>query len=185
VFGLVCGGAVLAAASFWLMPEASLAYVTFSAALPSLMHMDGFPLTIFFSVRGFWLMLLPGHPGWADGLYIACAGIATVGFFRFWRRHRGDRALVFAAAICFTLLVTPYAFMYDWTILLLPAILLSQQRTHDWREVFAVVWFGGFASSTLTALQLKVLPIALQISVPALAFAAVKVYAELKRRKVI
>jgi hypothetical protein len=55
--------------------------------------------------------------------------------------------------------------MYDWAILLLPAILLWQQRTHDWSEIFALVWFATFASSTLTGLQLKVLPFAVQLSV--------------------
>jgi len=28
-------------------------------------------------------MLLPGHPTWADVLYIACVGIISLGFYRF------------------------------------------------------------------------------------------------------
>jgi hypothetical protein len=184
VLGLVLGGAVLAGVSFGLTPEASLAYVKFSGALPSLMHLKGFPLPIFFSVRGFWLMLFPGHPTLAESLYLACVGFATLGFCRFWCRQRADRTMAFAGAICFTLLVTPYAFVYDWAILLFPAILLWQKRSHDWREIFALVWLAVFASSTLTTAQLRVLPFAVQVSVPALAFAAIRAYAELERQKV-
>ncbi len=180
--GLMLGGGILAGLSLGLAPEASLAYIKFSGEFPSLIHLKGFPLAIFFSLRGFWLLLLPGHPIWADGLYLACVGLAVWGFHRFWRRQRTDRAMAFTGSICFTLLVTPYAFIYDWAILLLPAILLWQKRTHDWREVFALVWFATFVSSTLTTLQLKVLPFAVQVSVPALAFACMKVYAELDRK---
>ncbi len=180
--GLILGGGVLVGLSIMLAPEASRAYVKFSGQLPSLIHMKGFPFPYFFSARGFWLMLLPGYPVLADALYLTCVGVAVLGFHRFWCRQRADRAVVFAGAICLTLLVTPYAFIFDWAILLLPAFLLWQKRTHDWREIFALVWFATFVSSTLTAMQLKVLPFAVQVSVPALAFACVKMYADLERK---
>ncbi len=182
LIGLILGGGLLASLNLSLAPQASLAFVKFSSELPSWIRTQGFPFSGFFSVRGFWLLLLPGHPTWADSLYLACVGMALLGLHRFWCQQRADRAIMFAGAICFTLLVTPHAFMYDWAILLLPAILLWQKRTHDWREVFALVWFATLVSSTLTTLQLKLLPFAVQVSVPVLAFACVKMCADLERK---
>ncbi len=181
--GLMLGGAVLAGLSLSLMPDASLAYVKSSGKILSLIHLRGFRLVSFFSMRGFWLMLLPGHPTWADGLYIVCVGITVLGFYRFLHRHRADREMAFAEAVGVTLLVTPYAFIFDWAILLLPAILLWQKQTQGWREIFALVWVATFWSKFLTAVQLSVLPFAVQVSVPALAVAVISVYAKLERQK--
>ncbi len=181
--GLTLGGAVLAGLSLGLMPEASLAYFKSSGEILSLIHLRGFPIFSFFSVRGFWLMLLPDHPTWADGLYLVCAGMAVLGYYRFLRGRRNDKEMAFAGAICFTLLVTPYAFIYDWAILLLPAVLLWQKQVHGWREIFALVWLATFWSSLLTLVQLSVLPFAVQVSVPILAFAVVSVWVKLERQK--
>jgi hypothetical protein len=79
--------------------------------------------------------------------------------------------------------VTPYAFVYDWTVLLLPAILLWQQQIRGWREAFAIVWLATFLSIFLTSIQLSVLPFAVQVSVPALAIAMISLYTKLNREE--
>ncbi len=181
--GLMLGGAVLVGLSLSLIPEASLAYVKSSGKIPSLIHSRGFPQVGFFSALGFWLMLLPGHPTWADSLYIVCVGITALGFYRFLRRHRANREMTFAESVGVTLLVTPYAFIYDWAILLLPAILLWQKQIQGWREIFALVWLATFWSRFLTLVQLSVVPFAVQVSVPVLAFALISVYTKLELQK--
>jgi hypothetical protein len=181
--GLMLGGAVLAGLSLSLIPEASLAYVKSSGKILSLIHSKGFFFWTFFSVRGFWLMLLPDHPTWADGLYIVCVGITILGFYRYLVRQRPDREMAFAGAVCFTLLLTPYAFLYDWAILVLPAILLWQKQNQGWREVFALIWLATFWSPILTFLQSSRLPFAVQMSIPVLAFAVISTYVKLARQK--
>jgi hypothetical protein len=123
------------------------------------------------TVWGFWRLLLPGAPAWADALYWLGVVLGVAGFLIFWRRHRDRSDFSFAAAICVTLWITPHAMIYDWTLLLIPAVLLWQElpeRRNDWRIVFAVVWIAAFVSGPLTRLQLRWLPAAIQVSVPAL-----------------
>lgn len=183
--GLTLGGAVLAGLSLSLIPEASLAYVKSLGGMPSLIHVRGFRLYSFFSMRGFWMLLFRDHPIWGDGLYVGCVGLTTLGFCRFLHGQRAERATAFTGAVCYTLLVTPYAFVYDWAILLLPAIVLWEKEIRGWREIFALVWLATFWSTSLTLVQLSVLPFAVQVSVPALAFATIIIYVDLERQKAV
>jgi hypothetical protein len=57
--------------------------------------------------------------------------------------------------------------------LLIPAILFWQalpQIRALWKPLFALIWITTFISGPLTYLQLKVLPIAIQISIPVLSY---------------
>ncbi len=182
--GLTLAGLALAGLSLVLMPEASLAYVRSLARIGSLIHQRWFRLVQFYSMRGFWLMLLPGHSALADVLYAVCAVTAVLSFRRFLPKHYADKKLMFGGAVCLTLLVTPYAFVYDWTVLLLPAALLWQQQIRGWREAFAIVWLATFLSIALTFIQLSVLSFAVQISVPALAIAMILLYTKLNREEI-
>ncbi len=181
---LMLGGGILAGISLCLLPEASAAYLKSSGWTISMIHSREFPIVSFFSTLGFWLLLLPGHSTVADSLYLLCAGLGTLGFFRFWSRHRTDRDMVFAGAVCVTILASPYNFIYDWTILLLPAALIWKRQPPGWRESFAVVWLATFCSRFLTGVQLSVLPFAVQVCVPALAFAAIRAVRALERQRV-
>jgi hypothetical protein len=90
-------------------------------------------------------------------------------YFFYWRKNRGKPDLLFAGAVCLTIWITPHAMIYDWSILLIPAILfwqaLPQLRTL-WKPLFALVWIATFLSGPLTYIQLKILPFAVQISIP-------------------
>ena len=172
LLGLSIGGAGLAGVTFWLLPEASRAYVTFArTVLPNLPAYQDFPLWNLHTLWGFWRLLLPGAPRWADALYWLGAAAGLVGFVRFWRRQRSQPELSFAAAICITLWVTPHAMIYDWAVLLIPAILVWQaaaEHLRYWIVPLALLWLAAFLSGPLTRGQLAVLPAAVQISVPAL-----------------
>jgi len=178
--GVILGSGVLAFLSFWRLPAASWAYLDFArTTLPNLPAWHQFPIWHLHTVRGFWRLLLPGHPTLADGLTLLVSAIGVVGFIRFWRRHRDQQALRFAAAICLTLWVTPHAMIYDWVVLLIPAVLLWQQKRQlreVWKPLYASVWLVGLLSGLLTILQLKVLPFAVQISVPVLLLAMYLAY---------
>ncbi|MFQ5856516.1 MAG: glycosyltransferase family 87 protein [Anaerolineae bacterium] len=172
LLGLILGSSILACLSFWKLPAASWAYLEFARTiLPNLPDWHDFPLWYLHTVRGFWRLLLPQHPAWADGLTLLLAALGVLGFLLFWRRYRRQDALLFAGAICFTLWVTPHAMIYDWTLLLIPAVLLWRevpQFREAWKTLFAWVWLVGLLSWMLTLAQLQVLPFAVQISVPVL-----------------
>ena len=87
------------------------------------------------------------------------------------------------AAICFTIFITPHAMIYDWVLLLIPAVLLWQaypELKQYLKVVFAGIWLVSLLSGPLTFLQLKFLPVAVQISVPITLILLVDVWHVLK-----
>jgi alpha-1,2-mannosyltransferase len=174
LFGLILGGSTLAGLCFWLLPDASRSYIDLARNfLPGLIYQDQFPLWHLHSLRGFWILLFPGHVWLAESLSMLFSIAGVVAYIYFWRANRNKSDLLFAGAICLTIWITPHAMIYDWSILLIPAILfwqaLPRLRTL-WKPLIALIWIATFLSGPLTYLQLKYLPIAVQISIPALIF---------------
>ncbi len=173
--GLAAGSVALAALCFGCWPDASRAYVKLAlTVLPDLPAWKQFPLWHLHTVRGFWRLLLPGRSGWADALTALFSLAGVLVFLRLWRRLRLQAALLFAAAIALTLWLTPHAMIYDWSLLLIPAVLLWQQLPglrERWQLLFAAVWLATLVGSSLTAMQLRALPVAVQVSVPVLGVA--------------
>jgi alpha-1,2-mannosyltransferase len=185
LLGLAIGGAVLAGVPFWRLPQASRAYVTFArTVLPNLPGYLQFPLWNLHTLWGFWRLLLPGQQAWAAALYGVGVVLGLAGFLFLWRGQRDRPALTFAAAICLTLWATPHAIIYDWTLLLIPAVLwwqhMPEQRA-ELRIIYVLIWIVAFVSGPLTFLQLRWLPFAVQISVPALLLAFYLVYRRLRQ----
>ncbi|HQE93093.1 MAG TPA: glycosyltransferase family 87 protein [Anaerolineae bacterium] len=170
LWGLLSGGAALAGLSFALLPDASRAYLDFSRnVLPGLPGWQTFPLWHLHTVRGFWRLLLPGAPRVADGLTLLVSVVGVAGFAVLWRQRRADQDVLFAAAICLTLWLTPHAMVYDWAILLVPALLLWRAQPDmrgKLRAVYALLWIALLLSGPLTVMQLRVWPLAVQISIP-------------------
>lgn len=170
LLGLLSGGVILAALSIGLMPQASQAYLDITRAfLPTMLSMEQFPLWHAHTWRAFWFLLIPGSLSIAEllGLIFSLAGLFF--FLLFWRNHHKDEPLLFAAAVCLTLWISPHAMIYDWALLLIPAILLWHNKIHYrhiWRPLFASLWVALLISGPLTVYQVKVLPIAIQISLP-------------------
>jgi alpha-1,2-mannosyltransferase len=174
LLGLLFGGSTLAALCFWLLPEASRSYIDLALNFfPGMMYQDQFPLWHMHSLRSFWALLLPGQESWVEILALILSLTGIVGFILFWRWHTRYKKLIFAAAILLTIWITPHAMIYDWTILLIPAILLWQEFAQIkpfWKSLFALTWVATFISGPFTLMQLKIFPIAIQISVPIYAF---------------
>jgi alpha-1,2-mannosyltransferase len=78
-----------------------------------------------YSMWTFWDLLIPGS-NWLSKI----AGVASValliGAFARCAKARPGLDLTFAAVIAMTILVAPYMLAYDWTLLLIPAVLLWQ-----------------------------------------------------------
>ncbi len=180
LLGLAVGGGVLASLCFWLLPEASRAYVEFArTVLPDLPNWQDFPLWHLHTLRGFWRLLLPQHTTLADLLTLVLGVGGLWGFVRFWQRYRERKTLLFAAAICLTFWLTPHAMIYDWLLLLIPAVLLWQeapQWRERWRALYALVWLATFLSGPLTYWQLQHFPVAVQLSIPVLAVVFYQAY---------
>lgn len=179
--GLALGGLILVILSFSLFPEASRAYITFSRdILPGFATWPGYQLWEAHTPRAFWQLLLPGFPGLATGIYGLCAVAGLAGYAIYYRRFIDYPGLQYAGAIGLTVWLTPHMFIYDWTILLIPAVLLLIEAPQiDWKGIFALVWVASFISGPITAGQLKFLPWAIQISVPILLLSFYLIYKRL------
>jgi alpha-1,2-mannosyltransferase len=184
LLGLVSGGAILAGLCFWLLPEASRSYIYLARNfLPGMIYQDQFPLLHLHSLRGFWILLFPGNRLLVEGLSFILTILGLLVFFFYWKKNRTQPDLLFAGAICLTIWITPHAMIYDWSILLIPAI-LYWQKLHEIRPLlktmFALVWIATFLSGPLTLAQLKIIPVAIQISVPILFLVYLTIYQQLK-----
>jgi hypothetical protein len=181
--GLAVGAALLAGLSFGFLPESSRFYMDLShKVLPGILRQEGFPIWHAHNTRAFWLLLIPGIPALSEALALLSTGAGIVVFIFFWQKLRNEPALLFAGAICLTLWVTPHAMIYDWTILMIPAVLFWEKRPDGrglWKVLFALIWTATFLSGPLTFAQLKILPFAVQVSIPVLMFALYNAYQNL------
>jgi len=181
--GLAVGGALLAGLSFGFLPESSRVYLELSHnVLPGILRQEGFPFWHAHTPRAFWLLLMPGIPALSEALALLTAVTGIVVYFFYWRKLRFEPALLFAGAICLTLWITPHAMIYDWTLLLIPAILFWEKRPDCrglWKVLFALIWLATLLSGPLTLAQSKILPFAVQVSIPVLTFALYNAYRNL------
>jgi hypothetical protein len=169
--GLVAGGVVTVVVSIGFMPKATADYLAMARSiLPGITAWEGFPLWHSQTWRAFWLLLLPGQIQLSEILALALSVLGVAGFLIFKRQTR-QKEILFCAAILLTLWVAPHAMIYDWAILLLPALILWQSAPELrslWRASFAVLWTASFVAGPFVILQKLVLPVALQVSLPAL-----------------
>jgi hypothetical protein len=180
LLGLGLGGLAHIGLNLWLLPEASIAYITYAQKINlNLMSVEGFPMWNATSTQAFWLALLPGLKGAAQVLYLACALTGTIFFVLFWKKMERNPGILYSAAIAWLVLCIPYLMIYDWTILLIPSVLLLDAAPGlrpQWRAIFAILWLVTFLSSVLTFAMLSFLPLAIQVSVPALWIATAAAY---------
>lgn len=171
--GLLLAGIGLTAVSLILLPDATWAYLGFAGSIyPDLPAWKEFPLWHLHSLRGFWRLLLPPWPRLADALAALCALAGGILVLRFWRRQR-EKALRFAMAVPLTLWLTPHAMVYDWAILVLPAVMLWEAyptARESLREIYTGIWIAMFFSTPLVWLTRTALGVALMPTLPALAW---------------
>ncbi len=180
LFGLTVGGGILAGLCFWLLPDASWAYVNLvRTVLPGMPYQAQFPLWHLQSIRGFWISLFPSQNWLVEGLTLVLSAVGVVAFIYLWRANRLNKAVLFATAVCLTIWLNPHTLIYDWSILLLPALILWKefpQLKPTWKALFFLIWIATFLSGPLTYMQLKILPVAIQVSIPVLCLVFVTLY---------
>ena len=104
------------------------------------------------------------------GLPISLVAIGL--FIYFWRRCRADVPAVFSMAVFLTLWAAPHALIYEWSIALVPAVILwdrIREYRPLWRVLFLISWLALLVSMPLTDLMMEYYHWAVQISVPVMA----------------
>lgn len=167
--GLAVTGLALAGLSWAVLPGETAEWVR---RLPDVARYDRFEFYNLHNPRGFGDLLTGNRQ---VGTWVGLAGLLlAVGWlWRFWRRHAADDRLVFAAAVFATLWGSPHTMTYEWALAVLSAVILWDVRPDHrerWLLVFAVAWVALFVSTPLTKGQLGVAGVAVQVSVPLLAW---------------
>lgn len=185
--GFGIGTGLVGGILFGIMPDATSAYFVFAQeVLPKLADIGEFPVWHMHHPRGFWQLLFPSAV--ADGLWIIGNLIGIYFFWSLWRSAGGtetkeSKSFWFAAAVLLTLWTTPHAMVYDWTLLLIPALLLWQARPQWHNQLLRLLIWGWLAymfSTPLTAGQLAISPVAVQVSVIFFAFAVWSLFTRAK-----
>jgi hypothetical protein len=175
LFGVSVTAAILALVSFLLIPDETAAWVDH---LPEIAKYDAFDFYNLHNPRGFGV-LLTGSKSFGNWLGLIGMALTVFWLFRFWRRHRSDIAMMFAAAVFATLIGSPHTMTYEWALAVFPAILLWRRRP-DLREsllpLYATAWIALFISTPLTKGQLEFLGVAVQVSVPVIVVVAVRIH---------
>jgi hypothetical protein len=144
---------------------------------------DAFELYNLHTPRGFGTLISGGNKEVGSLVALGC-GVAAIGWFVvMWRRHRDHLPIIYAAMIFLTLWASPHTMIYEWSIVLIPAVLLWERAPGHrdvWLPLFALGWVVLFISTPLTKWQWIWLGFAVQLSVPVLAFIAILVSRRLR-----
>ena len=128
-----------------------------------------------FTVVELYALLLPGSGRLASALTAATLLLGGAAAVRLWRRDSASRPLAYAAAMVLTLWLVPHAHRYEWTLLLLPGLVLWHELP-AWRPRLAAVYAGLYLVAALAIRvarwQLDSFGIALHPALPALALGA-------------
>jgi alpha-1,2-mannosyltransferase len=167
--GVAVTGAILAAISWLALPDASWAFVDSLRANLSYGGENGWNKQ---SPRAFWSLLLPSaSPTLVWGLTLATI-LPMIGAAIWLARRTGARvAIMFPIAVFLSLWVSPHALIYEWAILVAPAIVLWNEFPHRrdvWLCLFPVAWGILAASTPLAKVEIDYLnwSITVQLAIP-------------------
>jgi hypothetical protein len=152
--------------------EGARAYAALSASFPTMLAGPGFPTWNMHSVNSFCHLLAPDASRLTRPLAVAGTLAVLVAAHRLLPAYApATLDLWFAVAVWATALASPHLFLYDLSILVLPAMLLRPRYREDptWLGGIAVVWLTLVFSGPLTRLQLSLTGSAIQLSVPVIA----------------
>lgn len=177
--GVAATTAALALAGYLAIPSAYEAFFDSARGNVSMHEQGRAGLAPLYGSQGFWQLLLSAR---FDRLALPLEAVTSVAglavFYLAWRRWRQRPAAAFALAVLATPWLTPYSMAYDWTILLVPAVLLKGELPSErWLGLCGVLWVAvllsfPFVRGQLWLAERLALPeVALQAALPALVFA--------------
>jgi hypothetical protein len=146
--------------------EASRTYVGMLGDLPEV-H-SRYRHALAFTGRAFFGQLLPAHPMLSAVLTGALSLVSVLAYVR-WARREERVPLLIAGAVWLTLATTPHAFVYEWTLLILPLALL-RGRLEERRliAVAAALFVASYVSPLFSEAMTERLGFGIQLAMPVL-----------------
>jgi hypothetical protein len=167
--GVVATVASLCGASWLIVPEA---WAGFLHSLSSNAAFDQMDWWKNLTPRSFWRILLgPNVASQSLTIITLLHAVLTTWYVsRRWKDHPDRDAILFAMSIPLTLWLSPHALLYEWHLLIVSGLLLwrfvPSQRT-AWSVAIAALFVLSLVGPPLTQFQLKWLPYAFHLVVPA------------------
>ncbi len=179
LLGVMMTGLFWLVLSLLVLPDESRIFVE---NLPEIARYDLFHFWNMHNPRAFGTLIAHDSKPVGNIVGVVCSVLGVGCFVVFWRQHRKHIALVFAAAIVLSLWASPHTMIYEWTLALIPAVLLwdrASEKRDDWMLLFAMCWTALFISTPIAMAMCRWTRLdegdpgwAIQLSVPVLAFAA-------------
>ncbi|MFO0806177.1 MAG: glycosyltransferase family 87 protein [Gemmataceae bacterium] len=169
--GVAVTGAILAAISWLVLPDASWAFVESLEANLAYGGEKGWNKE---SPRAFWSLLLPDSTSAVIGILTLATVLPMIlAAWRVAKRSGAEVAVMFPVAVFLSLWVSPHTLIYEWAILIPAAAVLWErfpEKRDAWLVLFAAAWIVLAASTPLAKIQIDFLkpPGVLQIAVPAM-----------------
>lgn len=179
--GLSVTGIALAGVSFLFVPEETRIFIQ---KLSEIAGYDAFHFWNLHNPRGFGTLIAFDNKKVGKIVGALCSLIGIGCYLWFWQRHRDNMPVMFGAAVFLTLWSSPHTMIYEWTLAIIPAVLLwtyVREKRDDWILIFAVSWVALFISTPIAKAlfewtvdkQTGLNGWAIQISVPVMAIVAV------------
>ena len=171
LLGMAATALSVAALGWLAVPEA---YRAFADSLQqNAASQDRLSLHWHMGSQGFWQLLLPGWDGAVRIASLATSGAGLGVFVALVWRRRGRQTASLAVALLLTPWLTPYILVYDWALLLIPAVLFwrtagATGERERWLVLAAALWLVALTAGPLVLGQLYLSPVALHPALPAL-----------------
>jgi hypothetical protein len=147
--GLAVSGLILLGISYAFVPAETNLFIQ---KLPDIARYDAFMFWNLHNPRAFGTLIAWDNKkiGNIVGLIFLVTSVACLIWF--WRRQRDNMPVMFAAAVFITLWGSPHTMIYEWTLTVIPAVLLWDrvpEKRDDWVIIFAVAWAVLFISTPI------------------------------------
>jgi hypothetical protein len=147
--GLTATGLILVAISLMFVPSETRIFVK---SLSEIARYDGFMFYLMHNPRAFGTLMAFDDKSVGNIVGLACL-LGAIGFFvYFWIYRRDNPPMMFAAAVFLTLWASPHTMIYEWSLALIPAVLLWErvpEKRPEWLIMFSIVWFTLFVSTPI------------------------------------
>lgn len=167
--GVCFTGAALAAVSWLAVPDGSRAFLE---TLRTNAGFGGFGMWNVVNPKAFFVLLLPGVPELHWPLAGLCSLVGIVGAWRVRCASGAPVAVMFPVAVFLSLWASPHALVYEWALLVAPAVVLWETRPTSrdvWLCLFAMAWAALAVTTALARVQIdRGFPVVVQAAVPVL-----------------
>ena len=142
-------------AFIWLVISILFVPVESRLFLEKLRAIAGYDAFMFWNLhnpKGFWTLITFDNKKIGSNLGLTCSIAAVIFFICFWRKQKDNLPFMFAGAVYVTLWASPHTMIYEWTLAVIPAVLLwdrAKSKRDDWIIVFSIAWVVLFISTPI------------------------------------